>query len=278
MTYLDEVDITTAEFGELYDELPLWSAPFGLMMLERIPMKPGMTVVDVGAGTGFLTVELAQRCGPDTTIVAVDPSRPLMARLHRKLDYLGIRNARLVTSDASELDLPEGTVDLVVSNLGVNNFSNADAVLRTCFRVTRPGGTIALTSNLVGHMHEFYEAYRETLTELGQNDAIPALETHVAHRATLESVREMLGRAGHEEISVATDSFQMRFADGSSMLRHHFIRLGFLPSWASIISRDAIERTFDALAKKLDAIASKNGELSLTIPMAYFEAHKPMAP
>jgi arsenite methyltransferase len=54
MKYLAAVDPTHSEFGELYDELPLWSAPFGLLLLERVPMRPGLTVLDVGAGTALV--------------------------------------------------------------------------------------------------------------------------------------------------------------------------------------------------------------------------------
>src|SRR5215213_5332753 len=144
VSHLEEIDMTTTEFGDLYDELPLWSAPFGLMMLDRVPMKRGMTVIDVGAGTGFLTVELAQRCGPDSTIIAVDPSTALIARLKRKVGYLGLGNTKLITADAASLDIPDDSVDLIVSNLGINNFSNADDVLRERCRVMRPGGSIAL--------------------------------------------------------------------------------------------------------------------------------------
>jgi hypothetical protein len=46
----DEVDCTAEGFGELYDELPLWSAAFRQMLLERIPMKPTLTTLDVGSG------------------------------------------------------------------------------------------------------------------------------------------------------------------------------------------------------------------------------------
>src|SRR5262245_9621936 len=36
MKYLEQVDVTHPAFGDLYDELPLWSAPFGLMLLARV--------------------------------------------------------------------------------------------------------------------------------------------------------------------------------------------------------------------------------------------------
>jgi len=277
MNYLETVDHTHPEFGEFYDELPLWSAPFGLLLLERVPMRPGRTVLDVGAGTGFLTLELAQRCGPQTTVIAVDPWAVGMQRLRRKLKYLGLENVRLLEQDAATLDLPDASIDLVVSNLGLNNFTNADAVLRTCFRVMKPDGKLLLTTNLVGHMQELYEVYRAVLIEIGLADRLTALDAHIHHRATIESVRRMLNGAGFEVREVVTDTLRMRFADGSSLLRHFSIRLGFLPGWKSVVLSDALERTFAALELKLNTVAAERGELALTIPMAYVEGQKPSA-
>lgn len=277
MKYLEAVDFTHPDFGELYDELPLWSAAFGLLLLERVPLRPGLTILDVGAGTGFLTLELAQRCGPRSTVIAVDPWTAGMKRLRRKLEYLGLENVRLLEQDAATLDLPEASVDLVVSNLGVNNFENADAVLRTCFRVMKPGGKLWLTTNLVGHMQELYEVYREVLTELGLADRLPALDAHIQHRATIASLHGMLTGAGFEPLDVATDTMRMRFADGSSLLGHFFIRLGFLPAWQEVVLPEDVERTFILLERKLNEVAGERGELALTVPMACVEAQKPGA-
>ncbi len=63
MKFLEEIDQKTPELGDFYDELPLWSAPFGLMLLEHVGLKPGITILDVGAGTGCMTIELAQSSG-----------------------------------------------------------------------------------------------------------------------------------------------------------------------------------------------------------------------
>ena len=88
MKYLEEIDYKTPGFGDLYDELPLWSAPFGLMLLEHVRLRPGMTILDVGAGTGFIAIELGQRCGADSKVVAVDPWEAAVPRLNRKLNHL----------------------------------------------------------------------------------------------------------------------------------------------------------------------------------------------
>ena len=275
MRYLEEIDYKTPGFGELYDELPLWSAPFGLMLLERVALRPGMTILDVGAGTGFLTIELAQRCGSAAKVIAVDPWESAMTRLTRKLDHLGLQNVRTIVQDVATIDLPDASVDLIVSNLGINNFENAEAAFRTCFRVAKPGANLFLTTNLVGHMAEFYVAYRSVLLELGFADRLAALDDHINRRATVDSVRTLLERVGFQFVEAVVRPFPERFVDGSSLLRHYFIRLGFVPGWKSIAPEGAVEPTFAALEQRLNTIAAERGELSLTIPAACIQACKP---
>ena len=278
MSRFEPLDLDDPEFGDLYDELSLWSAPFGLLLLDRVPIRPDLTVLDVGAGTGFLTVELAQRCGPGATVIAVDPWKAGMNRLRRKVDYLGLGNDRLLEQDAAAMDLPAESVDVVVSNLGINNFEDPDAVLAACFRVCRPGAAVLLTTNLTGHMAEFYDVFRETLIELGQTDRLTALESHIRHRGTADSVASLLRNAGFTVSDLENRSFRLRFADGSSLLRHHFIRMGFVPGWISVASSDRIEPAFEALERNLNAFAARHGELALTIPMLCAEAIRPLEP
>lgn len=276
MDYLEEIDFKTPSFGDLYDELPLWSAPFGLMLLEQVEMRPGMTILDVGAGTGFMTMELAQRCGSDAKLIAVDPWEAAMQRLTRKVAHRGLRNVRTLAQDVAAIDLPDASVDLIVSNLGINNFDDPEAALGACFRVARPGAKLYLTTNLVGHMHEFYDAYRRVLEELSYSGQIAALDAHIRHRATVDSLTELLERRGFELVETVTRSFRERFVDGSAFLRHYFIRLGFVPAWKAVAPKQALETTFAALERRLNAIAAESGELSLTIPAACFKARKPL--
>jgi precorrin-6B methylase 2 len=266
------VDLTEPAFGDYYDELPLWSAPFALLLLERVALAPGLTIVDVGAGTGFLSLELAQRCGPDSTVYAVDPWAAACARLRRKLAYLAVENVHVLEQDAAELDLAPGTVDLVVSNLGVNNFENAAAVLGACRRVLKPDGRLVLTTNLVGHMQELYDEFRATLLALDLRDRVPLLEAHVAHRATIESTTALLAAAGFAVVHAETNEFHLRFANGTALFAHHFMRLGFVPAWIDLLAPEDAPRVIGRLIARLDAIAERDGEVALTIPMALVEA------
>lgn len=275
LDYLDAVNTETPEYGDLHDELPLWSAPFGLLLLDRVPILPCGTYLDVGAGTGFVTLELAQRCGVRSTIVAVDPWEAAIRRLRRKVAHLGVTHVELLERDASSTGLPDESIDVIVSNLGINNFENAAAVLGECYRVARRDAALLLTTNLKGHMAELYDAFRESLIEIGREDRIAALDAHEAHRGSVESVGAILESAGFEVLDVAGETFRMRFANASALLWHHLMRLGFIPPLRTVASEESLQQTFETLERRLDAIAAACGEIVLTIPVACFEARKP---
>lgn len=261
-------DFDSAAVARHYDELPLWSAPFGQSILERVPLRRGQTVLDVGAGTGFLTVELAQRCGPDSIVIAVDPWRAAMDVVRDKCRYLGLTNVEFREQDVATLHRAADSVDVVVSNLGINNFDDPADVLARCRRWLRPDGTLLMTTNLVGHMAEFYDTFRETLQALGHRDRLPALDAEIDHRATVDTVHAALGAAGFAVTDTVTDSFRMRYADGTTLLAHHFIRLGFLDGWASVVGAGARPSVFADLEHRLNERAGRHGSLDLTVPMA----------
>jgi hypothetical protein len=63
---------------------------------------------------------------------------------------------------------------------------------------------------------------------------------------------------------------QMRFASGSALLNHHFIKLGLLDGWRDVGGEDA-STLLPLLQESLDTYATQHGGLSLAIPMAYVE-------
>jgi hypothetical protein len=67
----------------------------------------------------------------------------------------------------------------------------------------------------------------------------------------------------------------MRFADGSSMMRHYFIRLGFLGGWSQLLPDGRRAEALTALAERLDEVAEREGGLKMTIPMVLIAAERP---
>jgi hypothetical protein len=123
-------------------------------------------------------------------------------------------------------------------------------------------------------MDEFYKAYRAVLIEHGHSDRLAALDAHINHRGTVESISALLEDSGFQVVEVVTDSFRMKFADGSALLRHHLIRRGFLQDWKSVAPSGAPKEIFEKIERKLNDTAKQLGELVLTVPMACVVAQK----
>ena len=123
----------------------------------------------------------------------------------------------------------------MVSNLGINNFEDPAGVPSECFRVTKPGGRIALTSNINGHMGEFYSVFREVLQELGNDYDLQRLDVNENHRGTKNSVSSLLEGAGFRVTKAIEDSFTMRYIDGTALLNHRLTTVGFLEGWKRVV-------------------------------------------
>ncbi|HEX3070392.1 MAG TPA: class I SAM-dependent methyltransferase [Thermoanaerobaculia bacterium] len=271
LSFLDfEPDFSSPALLAAYDELPLWSAMFGILLLEEVPVSGVTNVLDIGCGTGFPLIELAGRLGPRAHVHGLDPWKAGLARAAGKIASRATGNVTLHEGSASSIPFLNSTFDLIVSNLGINNFDDREAAITECRRVARDRATLALTTNLQGHMREFYDVFEQVL-ETEDDDARDRLRAHVAHRATVPGVRELLDRGGFTVARVVEREGVMRFADGTALLNHHFIKLGFLDGWKKVVpGRERI--VFARLLGALNELAARHGELRLTIPMAYIEA------
>src|ERR1700733_13054518 len=161
------------EFVSTYDELPLWSAPFGLMLLKHLELKHGTTLLDIGSGSGFPLLELAQRLGSSAQCYGVDPWVNANNRVREKINNYGVTNVQMIDRTAEDLPFGDASISLIVSNLGINNFADPDKVLKECCRVLTTDGKIAITTNLNGHWREFYEQFAATLQNFSRLDLAP---------------------------------------------------------------------------------------------------------
>jgi ubiquinone/menaquinone biosynthesis C-methylase UbiE len=268
-------DLDDRDFVSTIDELTLWSAPFGLMLLEHVKLSRGIKVLDVGCGLGFPALELAQRLGESSIVYGIDPWSSALNRAKQKIQNYNIKNVKLVEGDASATEFEGNYFDLIVSNLGINNFEKPKKVIQECFRILKPNGQIVLTTNFKGHMQEFYDIFQKTLDELKMNHCLDSLQSNINHRLELELVVSLLEESGFRISRTSNESFNMRFLDGSALLRHYFIRLGFLDGWKNAIPKNQQNTFFERLEDNLNKYANKNGELKLTIPLGYIEGIKP---
>lgn len=275
LDYLDtKANTDDAALLSAQDDFPLWSAPFGLILLDHIRLRPKIKVLDIGFGSGFPLLELAQRLGNSSTVYGIDPHKAAHERTQYKMNVLKIENVQLIEGDASSMSFPDDTLDLIVSNLGVNNFDNPQKIFIECFRVAKRGAQIVLTTNPKGHMDTFYLVFAQTLKELRREDLMVDLTAHIEHRLTAEKICQHLEQAGFQITGIYQDSFRLCFLDGTTFFRHALIRTGFLDDWKRLIPKQDQKEVFTALEENLNQVSRSRGTLELTIPIACIEAEK----
>jgi len=263
------------ETTSVFDECSLWAARFGLVLLQNLPLRSNLHILDLACGTGFPLFEIAQMYGTSCQVTGVDTWKEGIQRVKSKLNVYQLPNVRILEADAHHLPFQDETFDLIVSNLGINNFADPNAALAECFRVVKSKGRLLLTTNPAGHMHEFYEVFQDLLRELQKESYLERLEGEVAHRRTKGVLLDLVQRNGFRVLNVKEEQFQLRYLNGSALFNHWLTKVGFLDGWRQVVDPEDEEQIFTLLEHKLNQIASPLGELSLTVPLLYLEGEKP---
>ena len=268
-------DFDRNAFVNFYDECSIWSAPFGLKLLDYINYKKNIKAIDIGFGTGFPLTEIALRLGEDSTVYGIDPWTEAIARVKEKINYYRITNIKIFEGVAESVPLDDDSVDLIVSNNGINNTSDIDRVISECARIMKPGGQFVQTFNLDKTMFEFYEQLEVILSEMNMKKEIDLMQQHIHEkRRPLEEMVEMIQNHGFIIKDLEHDQFNYRFSDGSAMLNHYFIRLAFMDSWIKILPENKLEEIFDEIEIRLNEKANILGGIKLSIPYVLINAIK----
>jgi SAM-dependent methyltransferase len=114
------------------------------VMIEGLRLHPGLTVLEFGGGTGWLSRFLTQ-LGCRVILTDVSPAALEIAReLYRRLPPIGNKpEPRFLTFDGRRLDLADASVDRIITFDAFHHVTNPEAVLAEMARVLRPGGIAA---------------------------------------------------------------------------------------------------------------------------------------
>lgn len=268
-------DYNSQRLVELYDELPIWAAPFGLKLLDGIKYKKRIHALDIGFGAGFPLTELAMRLDNDSKVYGIDPWEAGVDRAEMKIQFYNIKNIEIIRGVAEDIPLTDKSIDLIVSNNGLNNVADLDKSLSECARIIKSGGQFIQTMNLNDSMIEFYSTMEKVLIDLKLDDCLGKMRNQIYNkRKPLDQYLDKIKSKGFMIDSVKYDNFEYKFVDGTTMLNHYFIRLAFIDGWKDIVSEDKQETVFELIEKDLNKKSQTDGIMKLSVPFVVIDCKK----
>ena len=112
--------------------------------LDSLGLKPGMIVADVGAGTGYMSLRMAERVGPVGKVYANDIQPEMLRLLRDNARDAHIGNVETVLGTESDPKLPAGRMDLVLLVDVYHEFSHPQRMLRKIHESLKPDGRLVL--------------------------------------------------------------------------------------------------------------------------------------
>jgi ubiquinone/menaquinone biosynthesis C-methylase UbiE len=148
-------------------------------VLESAGIAPGMTVLDVGAGTGYWTLPLSELVGPEGRVIAVDVEPLMVEDLWALVREHDLGNVDVVLSDELHIPLEDDVADAALLAFVLHEPPDPVAFLHEIARLLVPGGRVLILE------------WQKRETEFG-----PPVE----HRVSEDEARHLLETAGYSAL------------------------------------------------------------------------------
>jgi ubiquinone/menaquinone biosynthesis C-methylase UbiE len=113
-------------------------------MIAQLKLRPGMTVADVGAGTGYYARRIAELVKPSGRVLAVDIQPEMLQLLTNTASKLGLTNITPVLGSISNANLAAATVDLALLVDVYHEFDHPYEMMSSIVSALKPGGRLVL--------------------------------------------------------------------------------------------------------------------------------------
>lgn len=255
--------------AEMFDRYfgPALFIPWANVLLEHAAPRPGERVLDLACATGTVARHVAPVVGEKGAVIGLDinPDMLAVARARPAPEGAPIEWRQ---GDATSLDVPDGALDLVLCQQGLQFFPDRTAAVREMRRVLTDSGRVVLNVWQALDLHPVYEALCEAeARQLG----VPLSD--VASPWSLPDAGELgvlLNEAGFERVEIIPKSLNVHFPSPERFVYLTlFAAAAFLPEfdWEDEASRSAL---IEAVSLEIEPIVQRyrNGD-RLAFPVSW---------
>jgi len=236
-------------------------------ILTALKPQPGERFLDVGAGTGVLSIGAAQAVSPGGRVIAVDPFAPDLERLEDKIRQFGISNIDVHEMDGSHLDFRRDYFDMVASLFGLLRQPDPATAIREWQRVLRPGGRFCCAVPSRQAFQPYVGLLQRQLQQHGIDMPVPWQRLGDGN-----VLRALLDQQGLRNIDIQTLPIAYHLTRAEDWW--DIARYGELAGSLSVLSDETRTAVHTTLMTEIEAYRTENG-LRLEVPVLLAIGRKP---
>jgi ubiquinone/menaquinone biosynthesis C-methylase UbiE len=111
-------------------------------LMEALDVKPGQSVADIGAGTGYHSFRLSDKVGPKGKVYAVEIQQEMLDIIAKRMKERGVKNIELVLGKEDDPTLPADTLDMILMVDVYHEFSYPWEMTTAMVKALKPGGRL----------------------------------------------------------------------------------------------------------------------------------------
>jgi ubiquinone/menaquinone biosynthesis C-methylase UbiE len=187
--------------------------PWAAELVTRTELRPGGRVLDVASGLGPVARLAAEAAGPAGHVIASDISAVMLEAAAARPVPSGWAPIEYRQCPVSAITAGDDSFDVVLCQHGLQFFPDRAAAAAEMRRVTRPGGTLALSTWAAEHPLGLFGQMNQTLREAGLAEPYPRAFDSDTYRLSVAELRDLLQAAGWHDVRVQTVELDATWPD-----------------------------------------------------------------
>ena len=205
-----------------------WSTPFAELLMHKLELQPGDSVLDIAAGGGVPAFHLAEQVGPEGSVLAVDINQGQVLR-SRSIQGQHMPWLHFEVGDMRFLPPTLPRFNRITGNLSFMFFRpNRFEALSNLVQFLKPGGQLVLTFPSMGTFDSLWVLVEEEMKRRNLEKERNALNKYIEERPSANHAKQWLEELGLVRVEVTEWPLEIFTRSGRDFLEHPLLRGGFL--------------------------------------------------